>query len=210
MIEGISTCCECDEVGVTFPKLPELLWWCVVVFGVMGISWLLAADDELFKLLGLMLRVEFWAGELPLPETIKKIKHKHYDGKILYLFFYVTFRDCYECFTLFINIVLIYNVFSHFKAINSHTELRANHTTTCDYSHQTYDDHNNDDDCLLRWANECKCDRATDPLVLCAEKEFYNHFMHLHITLPFSSNFLNHNIFFRIKFKCRLCCGCCL
>lgn len=83
----ILTCCECDEVGVTFPKLPELLWWCVVKVGVMGISWLLAAEDELFRLLGLMLRVEFWAGELPLPVTINKVG-KIIILRVLFLLFY--------------------------------------------------------------------------------------------------------------------------
>lgn len=50
-------CCAADDVGVVFPKLPELfntVWPVEFVFEF-----------------GLVLRVEFWAGELPVPETIQ-------------------------------------------------------------------------------------------------------------------------------------------
>lgn len=43
-------CCAVDDVGVVFPKLPELFNTVEFVFEF-----------------GLVLRVEFWAGELPVP-----------------------------------------------------------------------------------------------------------------------------------------------
>lgn len=47
---SITCCCDADDVGVVFPKLPELL-----------------STVEFVLKFGLVLRVEFWAGELPLP-----------------------------------------------------------------------------------------------------------------------------------------------
>lgn len=46
----IITCCWEDEVGVVDPKFPVLLFGWIFIFE-----------------LGLILRVEFWAGELPVP-----------------------------------------------------------------------------------------------------------------------------------------------
>lgn len=85
------TCCGVLKVGVIFPKLTELfskwcdcwgdddddVWSCRGVCGETGwMMWpLLLMLLLLFAVFGLMLRVEFWAGELlPLPaiETKKE------------------------------------------------------------------------------------------------------------------------------------------
>lgn len=54
ILKKITTCCWEDEVGVVDPKFPVLLFCWIFMFE-----------------LGLILRVEFWAGELPVPLIIK-------------------------------------------------------------------------------------------------------------------------------------------